>query len=119
MCDVATFKKFVPVLSIFFKRPSHRIRFAWKWWFGWPRLGHETLDLKFFYTLPLTLFLKFLYYPHQCCGSEIIFSGSGSYLDLNFRIRIRIRIRLVYEKYIRNSDDLSIAKKPDCLEKLI
>jgi hypothetical protein len=20
----------------------------------------------------------------QCCGSEIIFSGSGSYLDLNF-----------------------------------
>jgi hypothetical protein len=23
-------------------------------------------------------------YLHQCCGSEIIFSGSGSYLDLNF-----------------------------------
>jgi hypothetical protein len=21
---------------------------------------------------------------YQCCGSEIIFSGSGSYLDLNF-----------------------------------
>ncbi len=25
----------------------------------------------------------------------------------------------VYEKYIRNSDDLSNAKKPDCLEKFI
>jgi hypothetical protein len=22
--------------------------------------------------------------PGQCCASEIIFSGSGSYLDLNF-----------------------------------
>jgi hypothetical protein len=32
---------------------------------------------------------------------------------------VPIRIRLVYEKYIRNSDDLSIAKKPDCLEKFI
>ncbi len=48
----------------------------------------------------------------QCCGSEIIFFGFGSYLDLN-------RIRLVYEKYIRNSDYLGIAKKPDCLEKFI
>ncbi len=37
----------------------------------------------------------------------------------SFRIRIRIRIRVVYEKYIRNSEDLSIAKKPDCLEKFI
>ncbi len=51
----------------------------------------------------------------QCCGPEIIF----------FRIQIlpwpyfRIRIRLVYEKYIRNSDNLNIAKKPDCLEKFI
>jgi hypothetical protein len=38
----------------------------------------------------------------QCCGSEIIFSGS--YLDLNFGSG------LLMKKYIRNSDNLNIAK---------
>jgi hypothetical protein len=55
----------------------------------------------------------------QCCGYEIIFSGSGSYLDLNFGSGFESGSGLVYEKYIRISDDLSIAKKPDCLEKFI
>jgi hypothetical protein len=55
----------------------------------------------------------------QCCGFEIIFSGSGSYLDLNFGSGFGSQIRLVYEKYIRNSDNVNIAKKPDCLEKFI
>jgi hypothetical protein len=57
----------------------------------------------------------------QCCGSEIMFSGSGSYLDLNFGSGFESGSGsgLFMKKYIRNSDDLSIAKKPDCLEKLI
>jgi hypothetical protein len=48
-------------------------------------------------------------------------SGSGSYLDLNFGSGFESESGsgLFMKKYIRNSDDLSIAKKPDCLEKLI
>jgi hypothetical protein len=52
----------------------------------------------------------------QCCGPKLFFfSGSGSYLDLNFESGSGFFIK----KYIRNSDNLNTAKKPDCFEKFI
>jgi hypothetical protein len=62
-----------------------------------------------------------LFFGFSVVDPKLFFFGSGSYLDLNFGSGFGSGSGsgLFMKKRKRNSDDLSIAKKPDCLEKLI
>jgi hypothetical protein len=57
-------------------------------WFNRPRLGHVTLDLYIFFTLPLILYwrLKFLCYPHNTLTNLPFFRKPVSVTNSRYRI---------------------------------